>query len=203
MKILLSAFEPFGGQTINASQQIAREVRLLRFEGALVETVELPVVRCQAPQLLLDALSRFRPDVLLMLGEAGGRAAISPERVAINVDDFPIPDNAGNCPREEPVAQGAPAAYFSTLPFVAIQQELRAQNVPCEVSNSAGTFVCNHLFYYLMHHLTQNNSSVRAGFIHLPLLPEQLSPHAKNGAHLPRETAVKGVRIAIETCLRG
>ena len=199
MKVLLTAFEPFGGQTINASQQVAREVALFPFAGA-VEVLELPVERLRAPQLVIDAFERLRPDIIILLGEAGGRAAITPERVAINIDDFPIPDNAGNQPREQSIVEGAAAAYFSTLPLLAIQKSLAQHNIPASISNTAGTYLCNHVFYRVLHHLAQNQNSVQAGFIHIPVLPEQCAAGA-NWPALPREVLVQGVRIAVQTCL--
>lgn len=200
-KILLSAFEPFGGQTTNASQEVAREVRHLHFAGAQLEVIELPVARFLAPDLLLQTVARFQPDVLLMLGEAGGRTAITPERMAINKDDFLIPDNARNQPREEPIVESGPTVYFSTLPLAAIENALQAGGIPANISNSAGTYVCNHLFYRVMHHLNQMSSGVLAGFMHIPLLSEGQPRLAQELPGLPRETTVKGVRIAIETCL--
>ena len=198
-KVLLSAFEPFDGQPFNASQEVARLVRPLHFENAHVEVVELPVERFRAPELLLRAIANTSPDIVIMLGEAGGRASISPERIAINVDDFSIPDNAGNQPCEEAVVDESPAAYFSTLPVLAIQNSLVAEGIPAVVSNTAGTYVCNHLFYRVLHHLAKSDSSTLAGFIHIPRLPEQSNSDAPA---MPLETMVKGVRIAIETCLR-
>lgn len=199
MRVLLCAFEPFGGQTLNASQQVAREVERLPLLGGSIEVLELPVERLRAPLLVIGAVERLRPDIIILLGEAGGRASITPERVAINVDDFSIPDNARNQPREEPIIDQGPAAYFSTLPLVAIREALQQEGVPAAISNTAGTYVCNHVFYRVMHHLAQSRSSVPAGFIHIPLLPEQTAP--ANCPTLNRETAVKGVRIAVQTCL--
>lgn len=200
MKVLLCAFEPFGGQIINASQQVVREVARLPFAGAQLEVLELPVERGRAPQMVMAAFERLRPDIIILLGEARGRAAITPERVAINVDDFPIPDNAGNQPREQNIVEHGPAAFFSTLPVVAIHKALTQQNIPASISNTAGTFLCNHVFYRVLHHLAQNQNSVQAGFIHMPVLPEQ-RPARANWPVLPREILVQGVRIAVQTCL--
>ncbi len=200
-KVLLSAFEPFGGQSSNASQEVVRCLRNLHFENACVEVVELPVERFRAPELLLRAFARAAPDIVIMLGEAGGRAHITPERIAINVDDFSIPDNAGNQPCEEAVLEASPAAYFSTLPVLAIQNALRERDIPAAVSNSAGTFVCNHLFYRVLHHLTESGSSIQAGFIHIPRLPEQNIAPTKDVPSMPLETMLRGVQVAVETCV--
>lgn len=138
---------------------------------------------------------------MLCLGQAGGRDKIGLERVAINVDDARIPDNAGGQPIDEPIAPGGPAAYFSGLPLKACVQALSEAGLPAEVSNSAGTFVCNHVFYSLMHALAERSladpawARVGAGFVHLPWLPEQGSPH------LPLNKMVEALRIIIQTAL--
>jgi pyroglutamyl-peptidase len=151
-----------------------------------------------------EAIDQLQPQLVLALGVAGGRSEITPERVAINMDDGRICDNAGCQPIDQPVVEGAPAAYFSTLPIKAIVRDLRAAGIPAAVSNSAGTFVCNHLFFGLMHRIATRPlaGGMRGGFIHVPLLPEQ-------AAHLPgalpslaRETLVAGLRIAVRTALQ-
>jgi pyroglutamyl-peptidase len=134
-----------------------------------------------------------------MIGEARGNASITPERAAINLDDFPIPENAGNCPREESCVESGPAAYFSTLPIVAIRDALE-EGIPAAISNPVSTYVCNHLFYHVMHHLAQTNSHAQAGFMHIPVfLAKRLG--ATNGLDLRCETIIQAVRVAIEGCL--
>lgn len=201
MKLLLTAFEPFGGQTINASQETARALRDESFQGVELELLELPVERFKAIDMALEAIVQHRPDIIVMLGEAGGRSRITPERVAINVDDFPIPDNAGDMPQGEPISPTGPAAYFSTLPVAAIVAALQAADIPAAISNTAGTYLCNRLFYSVQHHLHEEGTPLPAGFIHVPHFPEQRLEDDEPGASLPRETVVKAVRIAIETCL--
>lgn len=159
------------------------------------------MVRFVSPELVFDAISRFQPDIILLLGEAGGRFAIAPERIAINLDDFPIPDNAGNQPREERVVESGPAAYFSTLPLVEIQAALREKGISVALSNTAGTYVCNHLFYRVMHHLVQTKNPAQAGFIHIPVCSPANLDSAENGPALALETLIEGVQIAVETCL--
>jgi pyroglutamyl-peptidase len=202
MKLLLTAFEAFGGQTINASQETARALRDWPFQEVQLELLELPVERFRAIEMTRDAISLHRPDCIIMLGEAWGRSVITPERIAINVDDFPIPDNAGAMPQGEPIVKAGPDAHFSTLPVAAIVEALKAASIPASVSNSAGTYLCNRLFYSVMHHLGEENSSIRAGFIHVPQFPEQLREDAEQQARLPRETVIQSVRLAIETCVR-
>lgn len=192
VRILLSSFEPFGEHDVNASREVARHIAE---SAAGLLTVELPVVRHQAARRLIDAVERERPDAVLMLGIAGKRAEITPERVAINVDDYRIPDNAGNQPVDEPVVDGAPAAYFSTLPIKAIVAALADAEIPTSVSNAAGTYLCNHVAYSLLHHLERTSTPCRAGFLHIPQMTEAGKDDAPS---LPFETLVLGVRITLD-----
>ena len=152
--ILLTGFEPFGGESTNPSWSAAREAAaLLRAEGLDAQAVELPCVFGDAIRALEAALEQYRPELVVCAGQAGGRPRISLERIAINCDDARIPDNAGNSPVDRPVVDGGPAAYFSTLPVKAALAALTAAEIPAEVSQTAGTYVCNHVFYGLMHAL--------------------------------------------------
>jgi pyroglutamyl-peptidase len=171
MRILVTGFEPFGGQSLNPSWEVARALNGFALEGAQVVSVQLPCVFVQALPALQQALAQHRPDIVLALGQAEGRCDFSVERVAINVMDARIADNAGAQPIDVPVVAGAPAAYFSTLPIKALVAGLRAGGFPASVSQTAGTFVCNQVFYALQHALA--GLGVHSGFMHLPLLPEQ------------------------------
>jgi pyroglutamyl-peptidase len=171
VRILVSGFEPFGGQSLNPSWEVARALHGLTLEGAQVTAVQLPCVFAQALPALQQALAQHRPDIVLALGQAEGRCDFSVERVAINVMDARIADNAGAQPIDVPVVAGAPAAYFSTLPIKALVAGLRDGGFPASVSQTAGTFVCNQVFYALQHTLA--GQGVLSGFVHLPLLPEQ------------------------------
>ena len=188
-RLLVSSFGPFGEHASNVSADVARRLWEEGVEGADLVTVELPVVRYEAVERLAEAFARVRPDVLVMLGLAGKRDKITPERVAINLDDYRIPDNAGNQPHDEPVVAGAPAAYFSTRPVKQIVGAMTAAGIPAELSNTAGTYVCNHVSYALLHHIERTGAPCRAGFIHLP-------------PALPLATLVRGVSIAIEVTLQ-
>lgn len=172
MKILLTAFEPFDGATINPAQEALHLVPE-RIGDAEIARMEVPVVFGESVRVVAEAVDRLRPDAVLCIGQAGGRAALTMERVAINVDDASIPDNAGNQPVDAPVVPGAPAAYFATLPIKAITARIREAGVPAAVSNSAGTFVCNHLMYGVLHHLAEHHPRVRSGFMHVPFAPAQ------------------------------
>lgn len=191
--LLITGFEPFGGESINPSIEVARRLDGEVLAGAVVRAVELPCVFGESIVALREALDAHRPALVLALGQAASRTDFSVERVAINVDDARIPDNRGRQPVDEPVVPGAPAAWFSTLPVKAMVAALRAAGLPASVSQTAGTFVCNHVFYGLMHHLL---AGVRGGFMHLPLLPEQAARRPGH-ASLPLATQVEGVRVAV------
>ena len=198
MNILLSAFEPFGGDRVNPSLLIARHLDGETIAGARVVAVELPCVFHRALSALDEALARTRPVLAVALGLAAGREGLSIERVAINVDDARIPDNAGAQPVDEPIVPGGPAAWFSTLPIKAMAAELDAAGVPASVSQTAGTFVCNHVFYGLQQRLA--GTGVRSGFIHVPLLPEQAARDPGKPV-LTLEDQVRGVRLALQVAL--
>ncbi|MEJ6004126.1 pyroglutamyl-peptidase I [Paucibacter sp. AS339] len=197
-KILLTGFEPFGGESINPAWEIARSLDGESIAGARLVAHCLPCEFGTALESLRAALAQHRPSLVLALGQAAGRASLSLERVAINVDDARIPDNAGRQPIDEPVLAGAPAAYFSTLPLKAMVAGLREAGFPSEVSQTAGTFVCNHVFFGLQHQLS--GQGVRSGFMHVPLLPEQAS-HMPNQPSMSLPTMVAGVRLALQLAL--
>ena len=167
MKILYTGFAPFGGERVNPSFEA---LRLLpdSLDGAAVLRMELPTTFESAGKLLLDTIGRENPDIVICVGQAGGRAAVTPERCAINVRDARIPDNAGHQPKDEPVIAGGPAALFSTLPIKAMAAAARKDGFAAEISNSAGTFVCNDLMYSLLYTLEREFPAVRGGFIHVP-----------------------------------
>lgn len=196
MKILLTAFEAFGGESINPTQEA---LKLLpdSIGGAEILRMTVPVTFSGAAEPVLAAIDCERPDAVLCLGQAGGRAGLTPERVAINIDDARIPDNAGAQPADEPIAAGAPAAYFATLPIKAMTEAIRAAGVPASVSDSAGTFVCNHLMYAVLRHIAEAGLPIRAGFMHVPFLPEQTAARPDTPS-LPMDELVRGITSAVE-----
>lgn len=200
--VLVTGFEPFGGETDNPSWRIAEALHGRRLGGHAVTALRLPCVFGDALAVLDAALERHAPVLVLCLGQAGGRAEVSVERVAINVDDARIPDNAGASPVDEPVVAGAPAAYFSTLPVKAIVAALREAGCPAAVSQTAGTFVCNHVFFGLMHRLATRPAlrGTRGGFVHVPLLPAQAARHPGQPS-LPLALLVEATALAVETAL--
>ena len=198
--ILLTGFEPFGGERINPSWSAAREAAArLRSEGIDARAVELPCVFGRAIHVLEAALEQHRPELVVCAGQAGGRSRVSLERIAINCDDARIPDNAGSAPVDQPVAAGGPAAYFSTLPLKAALAALLAAGIPAEVSQTAGTYVCNHVFYGLMHAL-RLRPGTRGGFVHVPYEPAQLPPGSTDPA-LPLEQLAEALAVVVRSAL--
>lgn len=200
-RLLLTAFEPFGGEGLNPSLETARQMQKVNFPDALVRVVELPVDRYRAVATALELIRAWRPDIVIMLGEAGARYRINPERVAINVDDFRIPDNAGNQPKDESIIEGGPVGYFSTLPIRAIADRINNAHIPAAISNSAGAHLCNRLFYSVMNAVSVEGLPVKAGFIHLPYLHDQAIIKYPDVPSLSRESIVEAVRLAIEVSL--
>jgi pyroglutamyl-peptidase len=199
--ILLTGFEPFGGETINPSWELARALDGELIDGHRVCARLLPCVFGAALAELQRALDELQPALVLALGQAGGRSELSLERVAINVDDARIADNAGARPVDEPVVAGGPAAYFTGLPIKAIVAGLRAAGVPAAVSQTAGTFVCNHVFYGLQHAL-RDRPAQRGGFMHIPCLPEQAARLPNTPPSMALEAMVAGLRLALAVALR-
>jgi pyroglutamyl-peptidase len=198
--ILLTGFEPFGGESVNPAWLIAQALHGQNIAGARVQSLCLPTEFGKAITHLKLALKQRRPMLVLALGQAAGRADLTVERVAINVDDARIADNAGATPIDQPIVARGPAAYFSSLPIKAMVAAMQNAGLPASVSQTAGTFVCNHVFYGLMHAL-RRRPAVRAGFMHVPLLPEQAAAHGGEvfPPSLPLQDMVQGVRVALLT----
>ena len=167
MKILLIAFEPFNNETINSALEAVKLVADKIDEADIVK-LTVPTVFQKSVAVMGAAIDRERPDVVLCLGQAGGRCELTPERIAINIDDARIPDNEGNRPIDCPIIPDGAPAYFSTLPIKSMVQAIRDAGIPASISNSAGTFVCNHLMYNLLHKLANEYPDVRGGFMHVP-----------------------------------
>ena len=200
--ILLTGFEPFGGESVNPSWEIARALDGWACEGRTVRAVQLPCAFGDALGRLDEALAAHRPELVVCLGQAGGRTEISLERAALNVDDARIPDNLGRQPIDAAVVPGGPVAYFSTLPIKALARDLRDAGVAAAVSNTAGTFVCNHVFYALMHRLATVPAlaHARGGFVHVPYTPEQVATRA-GVPSMPLATQVEGIRQALRSAV--
>jgi pyroglutamyl-peptidase len=205
--VLLTGFAPFGGEPVNPSFEIARALDGQVVRGRRVVACELPCEFGTALHVLDDAIARAAPRLVLALGQAASRSEVSVERVAINVDDAPIPDNAGAQPVDRPVVPNGPAAHFSTLPVKAVVAALHARGLPAHVSQTAGTYVCNHVFYGLQHRLA--GTDVPAGFIHVPLTETQAARRAAAAveggvglpAGLPLDTMIEAIRVALDVSL--
>ena len=193
--VLLTGFDAFGGDSVNPSWLAVQALRGEVIAGHEVVVAQLPTEFATSKVALGELLRKHRPALVLCLGLAGGRSALSLERIAINVQDARIADNAGAQPVDIPVVQSGPAAYFTTLPIKAMLQALTSANINAEVSQTAGTFVCNHVFYVLMHALKKQRTigKVRGGFMHVPYLPDQ------GFACMPLEETTRGLRVAL-TC---
>jgi pyroglutamyl-peptidase len=196
--ILVSGFEPFGGERINPSAEVARALHGRTIDRVPVVGVVLPCVFGVSIAALRSAIDSHRPQLVLALGQAAGRDGFTLERIAINLDDARIADNACAQPIDAPVVARGPAAFFTTLPIKAMVAALRDAGHTASVSYSAGTFVCNHVFYGLQHALKRRRS-VRSGFMHLPCLPQQTPPGTPS---LPLATMIDGAQLALHTACR-
>ncbi|GAP06714.1 pyroglutamyl-peptidase I. Cysteine peptidase. MEROPS family C15 [Anaerolinea thermolimosa] len=198
MKLLLTGFEPFGGSPINPSALVLDRVREDHLDHTRIFTSVLPVDGETAPVQLIHKIDTIRPDIILCLGEAPGRSVISIERVAINLLDYRIPDNANRIFSDRPVIEGAPAAYFSTLPVRVLYDALINQNIPAELSLTAGSYLCNQIFFHLMHRASVDPGILSAGFIHLPSLPEQVVKRPNMGPSMSLDTLVNAIHIILK-----
>lgn len=196
MKILVTGFEPFGGDKINPSLEA---VKMLQdnIAGANVVKASIPVVFGKSIERLEELIKQENPEVVICVGQAGGRFELSIERVAINMDDARIADNEGNQPIDVKVFEDGEAAYFASLPIKAMVEEIRGGSVPAAVSNSAGTYVCNHLMYGLLYLADKKYPNLRGGFIHVPFIPEQVVGRA-NTPYMSLEDMSKGLALAIK-----
>jgi pyroglutamyl-peptidase len=198
--VLLTGFEPFNGAAINPAWEAVRALGGWEGTGFTVHTRQLPCVFGLSTRLLLDAIEECKPDVVIAVGQAGGRPDITVERIAINIDDAPIPDNDQWQPLDTTIVAAGPAAYFATVPIKAMVQAMRDGGVAASVSQTAGTFVCNHVFYGLMHFT--HGLPLKAGFIHVPFLPEQVLD--KPGvAAMELAQIIAGLRAAVTMAVNG
>lgn len=211
MNIVLTGFEPFGGESINPALQAVEAVASsagFSVGSVSVHAVQVPVEFGRSVEVVMDAVRRWKADVVLMVGQAGGRADIAIERVALNLDDASIPDNAGNKPVDQPIDPEGPAAYFATVDAKAIVAAIRDAGIPASLSHSAGTYVCNHLFYGVLHncHDCHNGhkhhdsaTTVRVGFIHVPFLPSQTVGKPAIPS-MSLDTLVTALQVAVQVC---
>ena len=198
--VLITGFEPFGGESVNPSWEVVSGLDNAIIAGCRVVARQLPCVFGESLAVLNGAIDALSPSLVLAVGQAGGRTDITVERVAINVDDARIADNQGQQPVDVPVVADGPAAWFSTLPIKAMVMAMRNAGIPASVSQTAGTFVCNHVMYGLLHKL-RDASAVKGGFIHIPYLPQQAAQHP-GAPSMAAETVRRALEVAIATALQ-
>lgn len=198
--ILVTGFEPFGGESINPSWEVVKQLEGMIIDDCRVVTRQLPCVFGESLTVLNAAIDELNPAVVIAVGQAGGRVDITVERVGINVDDARIPDNRGQQPIDVAIVPGGPAAWFSSLPIKAMVAAMREKGIPASVSQTAGTFVCNHVMYGLLHKIGEN-AEMKGGFIHIPYLPEQAAAHA-GAPSMAAQTVKDALEIAITVALR-
>ena len=197
MKILVTGFDPFGGESVNPAYEA---VKLLPdvIGGAEIFKLEIPTVFSLSGPAVEEGIRKYQPDVVICVGPAGGRASISVEKVAINFVDARIPDNNGEQPLDEPLQADGPAAYFATLPVKAMVQHVKEAGLPCYLSFTAGTYVCNSIMYNVLYMCEKRYPGIRAGFIHVPYACGQVIDKANTTPSMPLETIAKSLEYAIE-----
>lgn len=196
MKILVTGFDPFGGEPINPAIETVKRLPD-SIAGAEIIKLEIPTVFYKSLQMIDEAIAKYNPDVVLSIGQAGGRPDITVERVGINIDDCRIPDNEGNQIIDGSIYLEGPDAYFVTVPIKAMVQRIQSRNIPASVSNTAGTFVCNHVTYGVCHLIATKYPGKRSGFIHIPFLPQQVTDK-KNMPSMSQDLMVEAIEAAIE-----
>lgn len=173
MKVLVTGFDPFGGEPINPAWEAVKAMKDT-IAGAEIVKMQIPTVVGKSIEKIHQKMKELQPDLVISVGQAGGRFGVTPERVAINVTDARIPDNEGNQPIDEPIFPDGPAAYFSNLPVKAMVQAIKDAGYPSVLSNSAGTYICNHVMYGILYYIEKEFPNVRGGFIHVPYAPSQV-----------------------------
>ncbi len=202
-RVLLTGFDAFGGETTNPSQQAVQRLTTRPApDNAQLVGVSLPVVFGEAIEAMTAAVDEHDPDIVICVGEAGGRAVITPERFAVNLNDAPFPDNAGRQPREAAIVEDGPVAYRTTLPITDMIQAMRAAEIPAAPSSSAGNYVCNNVFYGLMHLIATTRPQLVGGFIHVPYMHEQVLHRADAQPSLSIATITDAITIAITTSVQ-
>lgn len=196
MKVLITGFQPFGGETINPSFEVVRALRCDITKAELIK-LELPTVFGKSIEMVTAAIAKEKPDFVLSIGQAGGKSSICVERVAINIDDARIADNENQQPIDIPINSLGPAAYFATIPIKAIVAAMKERNIPAAISDSAGTYVCNHVMYGVLDYISKNDLNIKAGFIHIPYLPEQ-TLDKPNMSSMSKETTLEAIHTAIK-----
>ncbi|HSH36672.1 MULTISPECIES: pyroglutamyl-peptidase I [Bacillota] len=199
MKLLITGFEPFGGETINPAYEAVKTLEDKIMNTEIIKR-EIPTVFNKSIEVLENLIENEKPDIVICVGQAGGRYDISLERVAINIDDARIKDNEGNQPVDIKIFEDGENAYFTSLPIKRMVKKIREAGIPASISNTAGTFVCNHIMYGLLYLIDKKYPNIRGGFIHVPYLPEQVISK-RNMPSMSIENIRKGLRLAVEVVL--
>lgn len=195
MKVLVTGFDPFGGEKVNPAWEAVKTL-LDNIDGVEVVKVQIPTVFKKSAQKLFQSIDEIKPDAVICVGQAGGRYNLNVERVAINIDDGRIPDNEGYQPIDVKIFEDGESAYFSTLPIKAMVEEAKKAGVPSSVSNTAGTYVCNHIMYSLLYYISKNHLNIKGGFIHVPYIAEQVIDK-KNTPFMELTSITKGLAACI------
>lgn len=199
-KILVTGFTPFGGETVNPALEAIKRLPQ-EILGVEIITLEIPTVFRESSEVLFKGIDVIQPDAILSIGQAGGRQGITMERVAINIDDAPLPDNEGAQPIDEKIREDGASAYFASLPIKRIVQAVQEIGIPAQISNTAGTYVCNHVMYEVLYYLEKKGLSSKAGFMHIPFLPEQVVTKPQF-ASMAIETIVKAIEVTLATIIK-
>ena len=199
MKVLVTGFDPFGGEKLNPALEVIKSLPS-EIQGAEVRWLEVPTVFYKSAKILEEEIRIYQPDIVLCIGQAGGRKGLTPERVAINQDDARIQDNEGNQPIDRPIQLDGPPAYFSSLPIKAMVQAIKEEGLPASVSNTAGTFVCNHLMYQVLYLVEKEFPTIKAGFMHIPYMAEQVIDKPNTPA-MDLVDIVRGIEAAIRATI--
>ena len=199
MRVLITGFDKFGGESINPSSLCVNSLPDV-IDNIEIKKVTLPTVFKDSSRILEENIKSFSPNIVICIGQAGGRSKITPERIAINIDDARIPDNIGNSPIDEAIRKDGENAYFSTLPIKAIVDELNKNNIPSAISNTAGTFVCNHIMYEALYITSKNYPNIKAGFIHIPYIEEQIKDKP-NMPYMKKVYIITALELIIKTAV--
>lgn len=199
MKVLITGFDPFGGENINPALEAVKKLPDTILGSEIIK-LEIPTVFRESLKKIDENIEKHNPDIVISIGQAGGRFGITPERVAINIDDARIKDNEGNQPIDVPIFEDGENAYFSTLPIKAMVKEMQNEGIPSSVSNTAGTFVCNHVMYGLLYIIDKKYPNIKGGFIHVPFIPSQVALKP-NTPSMSLQDITKGLELCIKAII--
>lgn len=199
MKVLLTGFDPFGGEAVNPAQEAVQRVSD-NINGAEVIKITIPTVQTKSVKAIEEAIELYNPDIVISVGQAAGRYDITPERVAINIDDFRIKDNEGNQPTDKIIQEDGKSAYFSNLPVKAMVKHMNDNQIPATLSNTAGTFVCNHVMYGILYMIDKKYPNIKGGFIHVPYIPSQVVTKP-NMPSMSASDITKGLELCIKAAI--